>query len=108
MDFVEVLYKVTESFPRTEDYVLTAQMRRAAISIPSNIAEGHCREHTRDFLRFLSIAQGSLGEVETQIEIAWRIGYISGEKKTGLDAKTGSMGRRIRRLRQSLRKRVRG
>ena len=67
MDFVEAVYGVSAAFPKVETYGLQAQMRRSAISIPSNIAEGQGRRSTRDFLRLLSIAYGSLLEVETQI-----------------------------------------
>jgi four helix bundle protein len=65
MDLVETLYLASASFPKSEVYGLTSQLRRAAVSIPSNIAEGQCRSTTRSFLQHLSIAQGSAAEVET-------------------------------------------
>jgi four helix bundle protein len=80
MDLVEEVYKATRSFPREEIYGLTSQLRRAAVSIPSNIAEGQGRSTTPDFLRDLSIPYGSLLEVETQILIAIRLGYLAKEK----------------------------
>jgi len=70
------VYRVTESFPQREVYGLTSQLRRAAVSISSNIAEGHARTHTKDLMRFLSISRGSLAEVETQLVIAERLGYV--------------------------------
>ena len=76
MVFVEMVYKVTAGFPREEQYGLTSQLRRAAVSVPSNIAEGQGRHSDREFHRFLCIAHGSLREAETQILIAKRLGYI--------------------------------
>jgi len=75
MNLVEMIYKLSVNFPRHETYGLTSQIRRSAISIPSNIAEGHARKHTKEYLKFISVAQGSLAELQTQIEIASRIGY---------------------------------
>lgn len=76
MDLVEEVYKVTKSFPKEETYGLSSQIRRAAVSVPSNIAEGHCRNGRRESVHHLSIALGSLGELETQVLIARRLGYI--------------------------------
>lgn len=80
IDLVEQIYLVTSDFPKGEIYSLTNQIRRAAISIPSNIAEGQARKTTKDFLNFLSIAQGSRAEVETQVIIANRLRYIDDNK----------------------------
>lgn len=77
LDLVEMVYQVTRTFPAEELYGLTNQLRRAVVSIPSNIAEGHARSSTQKFHRFLSIARGSLAEVETQLLIAQRLGYLS-------------------------------
>ena len=79
IDLVTHVYRLTQSFPRDEQYGLTSQMRRAAISIPSNIAEGHARESTKEYLNHLSIVQGSLAELQTQIEIAQRLGFVEAE-----------------------------
>ena len=73
MDLVVMVYEITSQFPQTEIYSLTSQMRRCAISIPSNIAEGRYRGTRKDFLRFIRIAFGSGAELETQVEIAKRL-----------------------------------
>ena len=80
MDLVEMVYQVTKGFPKEEHYGLTNQLRRAAVSVPSNIAEGQARNSTAEFRNFLSIARGSLAEVETQLLIAERLKYIDSEK----------------------------
>jgi len=77
MNFVSEVYTLTKSFPKEELYGLTSQIRRCAISIPSNIAEGSSRKGTKEFIQFLWIANGSLSEFETQIEIAQKLGYIA-------------------------------
>jgi four helix bundle protein len=76
IDLVEELYKLTDNFPKSELYGLTSQIRRAAVSIPSNIAEGAGRNSNKEFMHFLYIALGSLSEVETQLIIAKRLDYI--------------------------------
>lgn len=77
MELVTQIYQLTKRFPPSEKYVLGNQMQKACISIPSNIAEGAARESDREFLRFLGIARGSLAELETQIQIACKLGYLS-------------------------------
>jgi four helix bundle protein len=77
MDLVSNIYKITESFPNKELYGLTNQIRRAAVSIPSNIAEGAARNSKKEFIQFLYIALGSLSELETQIIIANRLEYLN-------------------------------
>ena len=80
MDLVEMVYRATKTFPKEELYGLTNQLRRAVVSIPSNIAEGQARKSTAEFRNFLSIARGSLAEVETQLLIARRLSYINQQK----------------------------
>jgi len=81
IDLVIEIYKLTERFPKEEVYGLMSQMRRAAVSIPSNIAEGAARGTQREFRKFLSIAQGSVAELETQLIIASRLGFCQGVDK---------------------------
>ncbi len=102
MDLVEHVYRTTEGFPKQEVYGLTSQLRRAAVSIPSNIAEGHTREHTAEYLHHLSYAQASLAEVETQIEIAKRLGYVTEDQATNIVAASGSTGRQLYALRNAI------
>ncbi|MBI4988722.1 MAG: four helix bundle protein [Rhodocyclales bacterium] len=76
IQLVKGIYQITASFPASEMYGLSAQMRRSAVSIPSNIAEGAARNTTKEFLHFLGIARGSLSELETQVVIARELGFI--------------------------------
>jgi len=82
MSLVESVYRVTRQFPEDERFGLTTQLRRAAVSVPSNIAEGAARRSTMDYLRFLSIARGSLSELDTQLQIAQRLNYYIQEDET--------------------------
>lgn len=75
-----LVYRSTHSFPREEIYGLTSQLRCAAVSVPSNIAEGHARKSQKDFLRFLNISKGSLAEIETQLIIAKELNYLDDEQ----------------------------
>ena len=76
MTFVKDIYQATESFPKSEIYGLISQMRRAAVSIPSNIAEGAARKGKKEFKQFLNIAQGSISELDTQIELSLMLKYL--------------------------------
>lgn len=102
MDLVEDVYKASKSFPREEIYALTSQIRRVAVSIPSNIAEGQGRRTTADFLRHLSIAYGSLREVETQILIAIRLRYLTQSNTKDVMKLSGEVRRLLNGLMNSL------
>lgn len=102
IELVTEVYTFTNSFPKAETYGLISQMRRAAVSVPSNIAEGHSRLTRGEFRQFLSHALGSLAEVETQILIARRLDYIDLRGAEGLLARTTETGKILRGLLQSI------
>ncbi|MGB9073078.1 MAG: four helix bundle protein [Terriglobales bacterium] len=93
MKFVIQIYRTTQEFPREERYELTNQLRRAAVSVPSNIAEGQARHSQKEFHHFLSQARGSLVEIETQILIARDLNYLSPVKANALLGATEELGR---------------
>ena len=100
MDLVTDIYKMTATFPAEERYGLSSQARRAAVSIPSNIAEGHGRKYTEAYINHLSIAFGSLMELETQIQIAARLGFIGNDRE--LLIQTDEIGKMLAGLKKSL------
>ena len=102
MEFVIACYDASKAFPSHENYGLTSQLRRSAVSVPSNIAEGQGRFHTRDFVRHLSIAYGSLMEAETQLRIALRLGYITSPNLASLLESSRRIGRMLNGLRKVL------
>ena len=106
MRLVEDVYATTSSFPSSELYGLTSQMRRCAVSIPSNIAEGRGRQSTPDFVKFLTIAYGSLAELQTQLELSWRLNYISKQANERFQEQTNEIGRMLNGLMNSLRRRT--
>lgn len=108
MDLVEQCYRFSEGFPRGEEFGLRSQLRRSSISIPSNVAEGHGRSTTRDYLRYVSIAHGSLMELETQVLIAARLRYMSDQEVADLLGRTDEIGRMLTGLAKSLRERLSG
>jgi four helix bundle protein len=95
MDLVIEVYRRTENFPSQEIYGLTNQARRAAVSIPSNIAEGAARQTKREFANYLHMAQGSLSELDTQLELARRLGYLDEETWRNLDQRMESVDKMI-------------
>ncbi|MGA7501516.1 MAG: four helix bundle protein [Isosphaeraceae bacterium] len=104
MDLVLLVYGATSGFPQKEVFGLTNQLRRAAVSIPSNIAEGQGRKTTRDFVHYLSISNGSLQELETQVILASRLNYIDEVQQTEILDRSAEVGRLINGLKKSLTK----
>jgi four helix bundle protein len=102
MDIVETVYRMTGEFPKSELYGLTGQVRRAAVSVPCNIAEGHARASTKEYLNHISIAQGSVAEVQTQLEIACRLGYISSAELKPVLEQTAILSKQLHALRDAL------
>lgn len=102
IDLVAEIYRSTRSFPREEIYGLVSQLRRAAVSVPSNIAEGHARLTTGEFRQFLGHALGSLMEIETQIVISERLEYIEKSESDRMMERTAEVGKIIRGLLKSL------
>ena len=106
LDVSEAAYKLTAQFPKHETYGLSSQIQRAAVSIPANIAEGHARESTKEFLRFLCIAQGSLAELETHLLLAQRFAYMETEELEKMMQLTSETGKIMRGLQRSLNNRL--
>ena len=102
VEFSVEIYSVTAHFPKYELYGMTSQLRRAAVSVPSNIAEGQARRTRADFKHFLSIARGSLMEIETQLLIASRLGYLPQDNFLSLRTRSSEIGRLINGLMNSL------
>ena len=102
MDLVTQVYQLTREFPSEEKYGLVSQLQRAAVSIPSNIAEGHGRKSTGAYLNHISIANGSLMEVETLIQIANRLGYLPQQQVNDLLSCTDEIGKMLSGLHRSL------
>lgn len=97
------VYKATRDFPKTEIYGITNQIHRAAISIPANIAEGYERQHRKEYIQFLMIAKGSLGEVETYLMLAKDLGYLTEDQYNELQGQRQEAGKLLRGLINSLR-----
>jgi four helix bundle protein len=100
MDLVETVYQQTSTFPKEETFGLTIQVRRAAVSVPSNIAEGAARNTSREFFQYLGVAAGSVAELETQVELAIRLKYLP--KNTEALVRARRVGRLVHALRNSV------
>jgi four helix bundle protein len=106
MDIVVECYAITNRFPKAETYGLASQLQRAAVSVPANIAEGHGRSHIREYLNHISIAYGSLMEVETHLQIASRLRYIDEPSLERMLDKSGEVGRMLNGLTKSLNRKL--
>ena len=101
---VEIIYRDTSSFPNEETFGLKTQIRRSAVSVPSNIAEGSARNTTGELVQFLGVARGSLAELETQLELAFRLGFL--DKTTDAAMQVDRVGRLLSALLKSLKRRT--
>jgi four helix bundle protein len=106
VEFVVDIYRATDGFPREEKFGLTSQLRRAAVSVPANIAEGAARKSRKEFLHFLSNAQGSASEVETELLIASRLGFLGDKEYGDLRAALDEIGRMLTGLSHHLSRRL--
>ncbi len=102
MEVAKLTYLIVKKLPKEETYSISDQMRRAAVSIPSNIAEGHARNSTREFIHFLSIANGSKAELQTQLMICVQVGYLADTDISELINKLDEVGRMIHALSRAL------
>lgn len=102
MDLVAEIYSSTQVFPKAEMYGLVSQLRRAAVSVPSDIAEGHARQSTGEFRQFLGHALGSVAELDTQILIGEKLGYLDADRSNNLLSRTREVGKIINGLIRAL------
>lgn len=106
MDLVVQVYLLSEKLPKEELYILSQQLRRCAISIPSNIAEGQSRNSLKEFIQFLAIAKGSKSELDTQIDICTRIGYLKTEQIEEIKRLIEEVGKMLNALQNSLKRKL--
>jgi four helix bundle protein len=107
IDMVDLVYAATGNFPKREMFGLTSQMRRAAVSVPANQAEGYCRRRLPDYLRLVDIARGSLGELQTHVVIAGRQGFLDSNRLARLEAVMDEVSRLLYGLAGSLSEKLR-
>ena len=106
MQLTEDVYRLSQQFPKHETYGLSSQIQRAAVSVPANIAEGHAMGSTKDFLRYLAIAQGSLAELETHLLLVERLKYGNSTQVGPILDRCTEEARMLRSLRRSVRNRL--
>lgn len=106
IEFVKQVYNATACFPSEERFGLTSQMRRAAVSIPSNIAEGYGRQSQTELLRYLTISTGSTAELETQLIIAYELGYLSDDRFAELRSQIEIIYRMLNALKRSVKEQI--
>lgn len=102
MELVEEIYRLVKFLPKEETYALSDQMRRAAVSIPSNVAEGHGRDSAKEFVRYILIAQGSRAELETQLEICVRLNFLINEQTERAFELCTTISKMLRKLIRSM------
>lgn len=95
MELTKIIYQKTDSFPSKETYGIVSQMRRAAVSVPSNIAEGFMRKHNKEYKQFLYIALGSLAELETQIILSEKLGYLENKQSAEMQDNISELNRMV-------------
>jgi four helix bundle protein len=108
IDVVEAAYRLTREFPKGETYGIVQQIRRAAISVPSNVAEGHARSSPKEFLHHISIALGSLAELETQLIVATKLNYFGNQHLDAILQRTDETGKMLRGLQKALLAKTKG
>ncbi len=106
MELVTYIYTMTKTFPKDEVFGLVSQMRRAAVSVPSNIAEGYARGTDREKLHFLRISSGSMSEIETQLMLSLNLGFISQEQHIELSEEITAVWKQLNALISSIKKRL--
>jgi four helix bundle protein len=98
IELAKIIYRITENYPKKEEYGLVNQTRRASVSIPSNIAEGQARSSTKEFVRFLSIARGSLAELDTHTILAFELNYLKQNDFDTISAQIDELQKMLYRL----------
>ena len=102
IELVEDVYRITRAFPKNEVYGLAGQMQRAAVSVPSNVAEGYTRRHRKEYIQDVSVARASLAELDTQLEIAIRLKYIGEEENRMIRDQMESLSKQLYALSRAL------
>jgi len=107
VDLIDEIYRLTREFPKHEQYGLSSQVQRAAVSVAANIAEGNGRDSTREYIHHLSFSLGSLAEVETYLVVSTRLGYVQQKAVAAMERKCDEIGKMLRSLQKALRSKLR-